>query len=64
MTIYVLSGQNDKFRQKHENLIMRRIIQQQINCLERCDRFCPKILSMTTPRVENTFFSKILQMTS
>ena len=59
MKIYDLSGQNDNFRQKNWNLIMWRIISQQIKCWWRCDRFCPKILSMTTASGKNHFFQKL-----
>ena len=64
MTINDLSGQNDNFCQKHNNLVMWRIIPKKINCLWRYHKFCPKISFLTTPSGEYRFFSKILQMTS
>ena len=61
MTIYDLSGQNENFLQKHKNLVMWRIISQQIKCLWQFHRFCPKILSLTTPSGEYRIFSNFFK---
>ena len=58
MTIYVLRGQNDNFRQKNENLITWRIISQKIKTYNNAIGFVQKFYPKWHLAVNINFFQK------